>query len=120
MLVSFYRRFLVATIKLPLSGNVAQAIWTAFLSPFNNQFGLINISLGRSIAPEVEEAVLSEVGSYGKQLGRMGDALTVLVRHFNPKEPLSLEEQNALDALKIMLDEIADIKQQHKRQALRL
>jgi hypothetical protein len=111
--------FSMAIVKLPLSGNVAQAIWTAFLSPFNNQIGLINISLGRSSAPAVEEAVLSEVGSYGKQLGRVGDALTVLVRHFHPEVPLSREEQNALDALRIMLDEIADVKEQHERQALR-
>jgi len=109
----------MATVKLPLSGNVAQAIWTAFLSPFNNQIGLININIGRSSAPEVEEAVLSEVGSYGKQLGRIGDALTVLVRHFRPTEPLSPDERQALDALRTMLDEIADIKEQHSRKGLR-
>ena len=30
------------------------------------QFGLFNISLGQSAAPEVESAVLDEVGSYGR------------------------------------------------------
>lgn len=110
----------MATFKLPLSGNVAQSIWTAFLSPFNNQIGLININLGRSSAPEVENDVLTEVGSYGKQLGRVGDALTVLVKHFRPAEPLTAEEQDALAALRIMLDEIADIKQRHERKAMRV
>lgn len=31
-----------------------QRIWTAFLSPFGDQVGLINIDLGRSAAPEDE------------------------------------------------------------------
>ncbi len=106
------------TFKLPLSGNVAQSIWTAFLSPFNNQIGLINISLGKSSAPEVEQDVLDEVGSYGKQLGRVGDALTVLMKHFHPTEPLTPAEQDALTALRFMLDEIADIKKRHGRKAM--
>ncbi|GJE18517.1 hypothetical protein [Methylobacterium marchantiae] len=109
----------MATIRLPLSGNVTQAIWSAFLSPFNNQVGLINISVGRSSAPEVEEQVLTEVASYGRQLGRIGDALTVLVRHFHPTEPLTKDEEKALTALRAMLDEIADVKEQHQRKGLR-
>ncbi|MET3352403.1 UNVERIFIED_ORG: hypothetical protein ABID33_000286 [Xanthobacter viscosus] len=107
------------TMKLPLSGDVVQAIWTAFLSPFNNQIGVININLGKSSAPEVEEQVLNEVGSYGRQLGRIGDALTVLMKHFHPAEPLAEHEQEALIGLKLMLDEIADIKEQYKREAIR-
>lgn len=105
--------------KLPLSGDVMQTIWTALLSPFNNQIGLINISLGRSTAPEVEEEVLTEVGSYGKQLGRIGDALSVLLKHFHPAEPLTEAEQDAIAALRVMLNEIADIKKRHSRPALR-
>lgn len=108
------------SMKFPLSGDVIQAIWTAFMSPFNNQIGLININLGKSSAPEVEEQVLEDVGSYGKQLGRIGDALTVLMKHFEPREPLTEEEHEALVALKLMLNDIADIKEQHRRQALRM
>ena len=109
----------VQQLKLPLSGDVNQAIWTAFMSPFNNQFGLINISLGTSSAPAVETQVLNEVGSYGRQLGRLGDAVSVLIKHFHPATPLTEPENEALVALKLMLDEIADIKQQHGRKALR-
>lgn len=109
----------MGTMRFPLSGNVLQSIWTAFMSPFNNQVGFININLGKSSAPEVEEQVLAEVGSYGKQLGRIGDALTVLMTHFRPTEPLTVKEQEALLALKLMLDEIADIKEEHRRQSLR-
>lgn len=107
--------------KLPLSGDVSQMInpWTAWFSAFGSQIGLININLGQSSAPEVEREILDEVGSYGKQLGRIGDALAVLLRHFNPDRPLDADEEKAIRALKAMLDEIADIKERHDRAALR-
>ena len=76
----------MSTFKLPLSGDVVQSFssWSSFLSPVGSQFGLININLGQSSAPKVEEDMLSDVGSYGKQIGRIGDALIVLLAHFHP------------------------------------
>ena len=58
------------TFKLPLSGDVVQSInpFTAWMSPVGSQFGLININLGQSSEPKVEEEVLSDVGTYGRQL----------------------------------------------------
>lgn len=41
---------------------------------------MININLGQSSDPDVEQEVLSDVGTQGKQIGRIGDALTVLLR----------------------------------------
>lgn len=109
------------TFKLPLSGDVVQSInpWTAFLSPIGSQFGLININLGQSSAPDVEQDVLSDVGSYGKQLGRIGDALIVLLAHFHPRTPLTAQESKAIDELKTMLAKIADVKVKHARPAVR-
>lgn len=107
--------------KLPLSGDVVQSInpWTAFLSPIGSQLGLININLGQSSDPNVEQEVLSDVGSYGKQLGRIGDALIVLLAHFHPRQPLSEDETKAIHALKDMLQKIADVKEKHRRPASR-
>jgi hypothetical protein len=107
------------TFKLPLSGDVVQSInpFTAFMT--GGQFGLININLGQSSEPKVEADVLSDVATYGKQLGRIGDALIVLLAHFHPRTPLSAEETAAIDALKTMLASIADVKEKHKRPALR-
>ena len=45
------------------------------------QFGFINIELGQTPHPEVEQAILDEVGSYVRQLGRIGDALEVLLKN---------------------------------------
>ena len=69
--------------KLPLSGDVVQSInpFTAFMT--GGQLGLVNINLGQSSDPAVEADVLSDVATYGKQLGRIGDALAVLLAHFH-------------------------------------
>jgi len=109
------------TFKLPLSGDVVQSIspWTAFMSPIGSQVGLVNITVGQSSEPAVEADVLSDVAGYGKQLGRIGDALVVLLAHFHPRTPLTQEETEAIDALKEMLDHIADVKDKHHRPALR-
>ena len=109
------------TFKLPLSGDVVQSIspWTAFMSPIGSQFGLVNITVGQSSDPSVEADVLSDVASYGKQLGRIGDALAVLLAHFHPHEPLTKVETDAIDDLKTMLAGIADVKEKHGRTALR-
>ncbi|MBB5047503.1 hypothetical protein HNR60_002260 [Rhodopseudomonas rhenobacensis] len=109
------------TFKLPLSGDVVQTIspWTAFLSPIGNQFGLINITLGQSSAPQVEQEVLNDIGSYGKQLGRIGDALIVLLAHLPADTRLTPDERKAIDALDDMLQQIADVKARHNRAAHR-
>jgi len=109
------------TFKLPLSGDVFQAIspWTAFMSPIGSQVGLFNVRIGQSSEPAVEADVLSDVASYGKQLGRIGDALIVLLAHFHPKAPLTTEETAAIDDLKEMLRQIAEVKDKHKRKAMR-
>jgi hypothetical protein len=109
------------TFRLPLSGNMLQAInpWTAFTSPLGSQMGLFNVTIGQSSEPEVEADVLSDVASYGKQLGRIGDALVALLNHFHPRTPLTEEEAAAIDDLREMLQQIADVKCKHKRKALR-
>jgi hypothetical protein len=39
------------------------------------QFGLINIDLGDTAESDLERKILDRVGSYGRQIGRIGDAL---------------------------------------------
>jgi hypothetical protein len=74
------------------------------------QFGFINIDLGQTPHPEAEEAILNEVGSYGRQLGRIGDALEVLLRHVK-LDDLSQAEQDSLDILKGQLAAVRQVKQ---------
>jgi len=73
-------------------------------------------TFGQTHEPELERAILDEVGSYGRQLGRLGDALEVLLRHAN-LDDLSDAEQGTLDILMGQLAEIRAIKQQQRAEA---
>ena len=98
-------------VLLPLSGDVTQTInpWNWFIKSVGGQFGLVNINLGQSADPALEEQILQEVGSYGRQLGRMGDALAVLIKHLKPEE-LSDEEKKTLWAFESQLEGIDRLK----------
>jgi hypothetical protein len=91
-----------------------QKLWQA-INPWSfyqqgAQFGFVNIDLGQTPQPEVEQAVLEKVGSYGRQLGRIGDALEVLLDHVK-LEGLDEREQDALTVLRGQLAEIRQVKQ---------
>ena len=91
-----------------------QKLWQA-INPWTfyqqgAQFGFINIDLGQTPHPEIEQAVLDEVGSYGRQIGRIGDALEVLLRHIKI-EDLTPAEQDALDILQGQLAAVRQVKQ---------
>jgi hypothetical protein len=93
--------------------SLMQAInpWT-----FNSQgaqFGLFNINLGQTAAPETEVAILEEVGSYGKQLGRIGDVLELLIARV-PRDGLSGEER---ETIKIFEGQLAEIRKIKRREA---
>ena len=93
--------------RLPLSGNVTQTInpWTWFFNPVGNQVSLVSVNLGSSGDPDTEQQILDDVGSYGRQIGRIGDALRVLIAHV-PLENLSDHERAAIDALAAQLDAV--------------
>jgi len=77
------------------------------------QFGLVNVNLGQTPRPDIEQAVLDEVGSYGRQLGRIGDALEVLLKHVK-LEGLNKDEEDALTILSGQLAEIRNIKKRER------
>jgi hypothetical protein len=105
----------MADVKLPLSGDVMQSInpWTAWFSLFDSQIGLVNINLGRSSDPDVEKAVITEVASYGRQLGRIEDALIVLLNTYKPSRALSEKEVDAVEDLRDMLRKIGSVRRRH-------
>jgi hypothetical protein len=90
-----------------------QKLWQA-INPWSfyqqgAQCGLINIDLGQTARPEIEQAILERIGSYGRQLGRIGDALDVVLNHLK-LEGLSPSEQDAITVLKGQLAAIRQIK----------
>jgi hypothetical protein len=102
------------SFQMPLSGDVSQAInpWSWTFGQANSQLGLVNINLGRSGNPEVEQEVLDEVGSYGKQLGCIGEVLAVLIKHVK-LEGLEVSERDAITKLRFQLEAIERIKASH-------
>ena len=79
-----------------------QTSWTRFFNP------QLFISVNSSDAP-IENHVLSRVGSYGKQLGTMLDAVEVLVARLSTDE-LTSSERAAIDALTELRDDVEDAK----------
>jgi hypothetical protein len=68
---------------------------------------------------EVEAEILDRVGTYGKQLGQITDAMIVLLKHLPDRESLTRKESDVIKAFEKMANEIANIKEKHKRQAVR-
>jgi hypothetical protein len=87
----------MSAIRLPLSGDVTQTF---------------NINVGESSDPSIEKDAICKA-SYGMQLGRIGDALIVLLRHIK-FEHLSADEEKSIEDLKRMLHDIASVKHRHK------
>jgi hypothetical protein len=95
----------------PFSGGVAQNIlpWNWFNNFVGNKFSWFTVNLGRSSAPEVEADILDEVGSYGRQLGRIGEVLEVLVNKL-PRDTLTEHERAAVEDFSAQMREIKAIK----------
>ncbi|MBI5718528.1 MAG: hypothetical protein HZC37_12670 [Burkholderiales bacterium] len=98
-------------VRLPLSGDVLQTInpWNWVFSSAGGQSGLVNINVGKSADPELERQILEEVGSYGRQIGRISEALAVLLKHVDPAV-LSDEEKKKLWAFESQVDEVGRLK----------
>jgi hypothetical protein len=103
------------TLAMPLGGNVDQIVdpWTFMLRMVGSQFGLININLGKSSDPDLEKEILQDVGTYGKQLGQLGDALRALIDHAKLEE-FTPAEKRAIAAAQFQLDEIDRLKAKRK------
>ncbi|HJT43491.1 MAG TPA: hypothetical protein VJ750_08320 [Rhizomicrobium sp.] len=96
-----------------------QKLWQA-INPWNfyqqgAQFGFINIDLGQTPRPDIEQAILDEVGSYGRQLGRIGDALEVLLNHVD-LDGLNKSERDTIDILRGQLAEVRKVKDRETAQ----
>jgi hypothetical protein len=106
----------MSDFRLPLSGAVTQTInpWTWLFYGAGGQYGLINVNLGNAGDPALEQKILEDVGTYGRQIGRMGDALRVLLDHVT-LDGLSPAETEAIGDLRRQLDEVDRLKRRHGR-----
>jgi hypothetical protein len=70
---------------------------------------LFNIDLGQTPSPQTERTILNDVGSYGRQIGHIGDALEVILDHLKLKD-LEPAEKDAIDILRGQLAQVRRIK----------
>ena len=82
----------------PLGGDVTQWIRTSWIKSLSDQTGFININNVRAGDPEVERRIIEDVASYGRQLGRIMEALDVVIGHLRLGESkdLTANERHAL------------------------
>ena len=74
-----------------------------------NQFAPVVISSMKCGDASLERKIVSEVASYGRQIGRISEALSVLVDHL-PASGLSDEEKRALSDFREMAAAVAAVK----------
>jgi hypothetical protein len=101
----------MSVFKLPLSGDVSQ-----WINPITSWWSgnQISVNLGESGSPEAEAEILRRVGSYGRQLGKIDDVLTVLITHLD-RTSLSPLETEAINEFEDMAKQIGKIKRSHKK-----
>jgi len=88
---------------------------TQTINPWSWTFGnvsLFTVNLGKSAAPGVEARVLDEVGSYGRQLGRIGEALSVII---DWAEAQGMPEHKAINELKLQLEHVDVIRREEEK-----
>ncbi|CAN7584655.1 hypothetical protein LJR118_004379 [Acidovorax sp. LjRoot118] len=97
---------------MPLSGPVNQAFqyWTKMTM---GQVGLININMGKSSDPALEQKIIEDVGSYGRQIGQLSDALLAVLQHMKT-ESWDEESKAAVQAFREQVRQVAKLKERQR------
>lgn len=100
----------------PLSGPVNQFfdLMNSWFRNIGGQIGLVNITVGSTADPDLEKRILEGVGTYGRQVGRISDALRVLVEQAVKNGGLKEPQKKALDAFIYQVDEVDAIKKKYQ------
>jgi hypothetical protein len=75
----------------------------------NWSFNLFSVNLGASSNPKIESQVLEQVGSYGKQIGHLAEALEVVIQRLQLLDHDGLS-QGDKDALQVFLGDVAAVR----------
>jgi hypothetical protein len=92
----------MATVSIPIQwapGTLYQPILPGW------QISLFSVNLGQSSNPEIEKAVIADVGSYGKQIGHLAEALEIVVERLELLGSDLTPTQK--DTLKVFLGDVA-------------
>lgn len=94
------------TVYLPLQ--MAPANLNQPILP-NWSFNLFNVNMGASTNAAIEQEALQTVGSYGKQIGHIAEALEVVIGNLHLLESKVISQADK-DALRIFLGDVAAIR----------
>jgi hypothetical protein len=73
------------------------------------QFSLFSVNLGATSDATVEKEAIRKVGSYGKQLGHLAEALEVVIEHLKLLEAEGLSTAQK-DVLRIFLGDVSKVR----------
>jgi len=90
-----------------------QSIASSLIS--GGQFSLLTTTINqqKTDVPLLEQEIISKVASYGKQLGRLIEAVNVLAKH--PDESIPIAERKPLDELVELAAEITTAREEFTR-----
>jgi hypothetical protein len=74
-----------------------------------DHFSLLTVQVGESSGTDVESAALEKVGTYGKQIGHLAEALEVVINHLGLMQDASLA-QDKKDVLTVFLADVAAVR----------
>jgi hypothetical protein len=97
----------VQSVYMPLQ--LAPSHLTQPILP-NWSFNLFNVNLGASSNPRVEQEALDKVGSYGRQIGHVAEALELVIRKLKLLESKDLSREEK-DVLQVFLGDVSAIRQ---------
>ena len=75
----------------------------------NWSFNLFNVNLGASSNAAIEQEALQSVGSYGKQIGHLAEALELVIGKLNLLESKELSQSDK-DTLRVFLGDVSAIR----------
>ncbi|MDP3253589.1 MAG: hypothetical protein Q8M77_16915 [Hydrogenophaga sp.] len=75
----------------------------------NWSFHLFNVNLGASSNADLEQAALQKVGSYGKQIGHLSEALEVVIRQLRLLDSKNLSREER-DTIAVFLGDVAAVR----------
>jgi hypothetical protein len=75
----------------------------------NWSFNLFSVNLGATSNAKVEEKALEQVGSYGKQIGHLAEALEVVIQKMRLLDSKDLSQEDK-DALQVFLGDVSAVR----------
>ena len=87
---------------------LAPSVLTQPILP-NWSFNLFSVNLGATSNAAIEHEALQNVGSYGKQIGHLAEALEVVIKRLKLLETAGLPPEDR-DAMQVFLGDVAAVR----------